>query len=102
MNEPSFEICESKDLVELKASGELTITNENAFRLHLLKLLRHGRSKSFKLNLRQASSLDTSCLQLVYIFKRQLTAVNATLVIEMPEESALKLRLIKGFFTNQP
>ena len=90
MNEASFEIYVGKGSVELKASGKLT-GNENIFRLHLLKLLMQGKSKSFKLNLRQASSIDTTCIQLVYIFKRQLEAVNATLVIEMSEDPDLKI-----------
>jgi anti-anti-sigma factor len=98
MNEPSFEIRESEGTVELRASGELTFIHENALRSNLLTLLRYGKSKNFKLNLRQTSSLDTSCLQLVHIFKRQLSAVNATLVIEMPEEPTLKLFLINNFF----
>lgn len=96
MNEPSFEIFESGGTVELRASGELTFIHESLLRSNLLILLRYGKSKNFKLDLRQASSLDTSCLQLFNIFKRQLSTVNATLVIEMPEEPALKLFLISN------
>lgn len=85
MEKPSFEILEHAGVVELRASAALTVSNENDFRQHLLKLLQHGKSKSFKLNLKEASAIDACGLHLIYILKRQLNAVNASLVIEMPD-----------------
>jgi anti-anti-sigma regulatory factor len=95
MNKPFFEINENGGIIELKAFGELTVSHADVFRLHLLKLLKHGKSKSYKLNLKQASAVDASSLQLIYILKRELTAVNASLAIEMPEELAVTTFLIK-------
>jgi len=85
MTRPTFQIQETEGCIELIAIGELTSYNESIFRLQLLKLLMHGKSKSYKLNLRRVESLDTSCIQLINILNRQLKAVNASLVIDMPE-----------------
>ena len=95
MNKTFFEINENGGTFELKAFGELTVSNADAFRLHLLKLLQHGKSKSYKLNLKQASAVDASGMQLIYILKRELTAVDASLAIEMPEELEVTTFLIK-------
>jgi anti-anti-sigma factor len=95
MNKPFFEINDNGGTIELKAFGELTVSNADVFRWHLLKLLQHGKSKSYKLNLKQASAMDASGIQLIYILKRELTAVNASLKIEMPEEHEVTTFLIK-------
>ena len=100
MNGPSFEIHVLENAIELKADGELTSNNERVFRLQLLKLLQQERSKSFKLNLRQASAIDSSCIRLIYILKRQLTAVRASIVIEMPESLDKKIFDFKTDFLN--
>jgi anti-anti-sigma factor len=95
MNKPSFDISRNERSVEIKASGELTGSYAMAFRLHLLKLLQHGDSKSYKVNLQHVSAMDSSGIQLIHILKRVLTAVDASLVIEMPEEPGVKTYLIR-------
>ncbi len=87
MIKPTFQIQETDACIELIATGELTVYSEGTFRMHLLKLLMYGKSKSFKLNLRLVELMDASCIQLIQILNRQLVAVNATLVIDMPEDS---------------
>ena len=89
MNEITFQIRENEGCIELTASGELSAYTQNNFRLHLVKLLMYGKSKSYKLNLRRVASIDASCVKLIHILNRQLTAVKASLVIEMPENSSL-------------
>jgi len=96
MNKPSFDISKNEGSVELSASGELTASYAMAFRVHMLKLLQHGKAKSYKVNLKQVSAMDASGIQLIHILKRVLTAVDATLVIEMPEGPGLKTFLIKS------
>ena len=87
MSRPTFQILETEGYIELISTGELTIYNESTFRLHLLKLLMHGKSKCYKLNLRQVESINASCIQLIQILKRQIAAVDASLIIDLPEDS---------------
>ncbi len=87
MTKTTFQIQETEGCIELVATGELTVCTENSFRLNLLKLLMHGKSKSYKLNLRGVETMDTSCIQLVHILNRQLVAVNASLIVDMPQDS---------------
>ena len=87
MSRPTFQILETEGCIELISIGELTIYNESTFRLHLLKLLMHGKSKCYKLNLRRVESINASCIQLIQILKRQITAVDASLIIDLPEDS---------------
>jgi anti-anti-sigma regulatory factor len=87
MSKPTFQILETEGCIELISSGELTIYHESIFRLHLLKLLMHGKSKCYKLNLKRVESINASCIQLIQILKRQIAAVNASLIIDLPEVS---------------
>jgi anti-anti-sigma regulatory factor len=87
MSKPTFQILETEGCIELISIGELTIYNESAFRFHLLKLLMHGKSKCYKLNLRRVESINASCIQLIQILKRQIAAVDASLIIDLPEDS---------------
>ena len=87
MSRPTFQIKEAEGCIELISIGELTIFTESTFRLHLLKLLMHGKSKCYKLNLRRVESINASCIQLIQILKRQIAAVDASLIIDLPEDS---------------
>jgi anti-anti-sigma regulatory factor len=87
MTKTTFQIQETEGCIELIATGELTLYNASAFRLHVRKLLMYGKSKSYKLNLRLVESMDASCVQLIHILSWQLAAVNASLVIDTPEDS---------------
>ena len=87
MSRPTFQILETEDCIELISTGELTIYNESTFRLHLLKLLMHGKSKCYKLNLRRVESINASCIQLIQILRRQIAAVDALLIIDLPADS---------------
>ena len=87
MSRPTFQILETEGCIELITIGELTIYNESTFRLHLLKLLMHGKSKCYKLNLRRVESINASCIQLIQILKRQIAAADASLIIDLPEDS---------------
>ena len=96
MSRPTFQILETEGCIELISIGDLTIYNESTFRLHLLKLLMHGKSKCYKLNLRRVESINASCIQLIQILKRQIAAqilkrqiaaVDASLIIDLPEDS---------------
>jgi len=87
MSRPTFQIVATEGCVELISTGELTIYYESAFRLHLLKLLMHGKSKCYKLNLRRVESINASCMQLIQILKRQIEAVDASLIVDLPEDS---------------
>jgi anti-anti-sigma regulatory factor len=101
MKTPIFEIKEDDGTVELSAFGELTVSSESIFRSHLLLLLKHGKSKLYKLNLKHASAMDVSGMQLIYILQRELNAVDASLTVEMPEEPELRTFLIATGFAER-
>jgi hypothetical protein len=74
MSRPTFQILETEGCIELISTGELNIYNESTFRLHLL-------------NLRRVESINASCIQLIQILRRQIAAVDALLIIDLPEDS---------------
>jgi len=102
MSRPTFQILETENCIELISTGELTIYNESTFRLHLLKLLMHGKSKCYKLNLRRVESINVSCMQLIQILKRQIAAVDASLIVDLPENSCSNEYQYDAAFCKKP
>lgn len=83
---PLMILYQYEGAVELRVIGGLTVNDIALFRLYLIKVLQFGKSKSFKLNLKQVMVLDTPCLDLIRTFSQHLKAVNASLTIDMPED----------------
>lgn len=99
MDQLSFELTANDEAVELTAHGELTVSNAMIFRTHLIKLLQHGRQRAYKLNLKNATALDDSAIELIYILRRELSAVNASLIIGLPADPHVKTFFLKTGFS---
>jgi anti-anti-sigma factor len=98
MNKLLFKLNANDETVELAAFGELTANNATDFRSHLIKLLQHGRQRAYKLNLKNATALDASAIELIYILRRELSAVNASLILTLPADPEVKAFLMKTGF----
>jgi anti-anti-sigma factor len=84
-SQSSFEIRENENVVEMKVSGELTAGNVSAFRSSLLKLLQHGKSKYYKLNLTEASAMDDASIQLICKLIQEMTSTKTKLMVHLPK-----------------
>lgn len=89
MSTPFFEISENEGAVELIASGDLT-ADKAMFRSYLLKLLQHGKSKSYTLNLAGASAIDAASVQLICALKRELNLAETPITIALPSEPGVR------------
>src|SRR5688572_9298492 len=98
MNKLSFELSVNNETAELTAFGELTFSNSTVFRSQLIKLLEHGRQRAYKLNLKNATALDASAIELINILRRELSAVNASLILALPSDPEVKAFLMKKGF----
>lgn len=98
MSTPFFEIAENESTVELIVSGDLTIDN-GMFRSNLLKLLQHGNSKSYTLNLAGASALDNASMRLICILKRELAVAKTSITIALPSAPGVRANLDQRFVT---
>lgn len=96
MSTPFFEISENEGVVELIVSGDLTV-GKAIFRSYLLKLLEHGKSKSYKLNLAGASAIDTASVRLICTLRRELTMAETPLTIELPNEPGIRAHFDQRF-----
>ena len=96
MSTPFFEISANESAVELIASGDLTADNA-MFRSYLLKLLEHGKSKSYTLNLAGASAINAASVRLICTLKRELTLAKTPITIALPREPGVRAHLDQRF-----
>lgn len=89
--EHAFAIKEHSEHVELLVTGELTGVSSTVFRSKIIELLKHGRSRAYRVDLSKVSALDDQSFQLILSLHRELSLSKTEFSFRLPENHEARI-----------